>query len=83
MIRTANLAEALECLYLKKKAVVIVSDDKTKYNSEMYILTKLLEHQGIPLSIEDLENGNYSQKQGEHVLSASRKIKYYLRFLIQ
>jgi len=61
----------------------MVSDVKAKYDSEMYILTKLLQHQGINLNVEDLENGNYSEKQAEHVMSASRKIKYYLKFTIR
>ncbi|MCM0647625.1 hypothetical protein NBE98_04420 [Clostridium swellfunianum] len=82
MLRTTSLAEALECLYLRKKAIVIVSDDKNKYDSEMYILTKLLQHQGVKLSVEDLEKGNYTSEQSVHVISASRKIKYYLKFVI-
>lgn len=82
MIRTTSLAEALECLYLKKKAVVTVSDEKVKYDSQMYILTKLLHHQGILLSVEDLEKGNYTKAQSESVIAASRKIKYFLRFVI-
>jgi hypothetical protein len=82
MIRTTNLAEALECLYLKKKAVLIVSDQKVKYDSEMYILTKLLQHQGVLLTVEDLEKGNYTKAQSERVIAASRKIKYFLRFVI-
>lgn len=83
MVRTTSLAEALECLYLRKKAEVVVSDDKIKYDSEMYILIKFLQHQGIKLSVEDLEKGNYTKEQSEHVISASRKIKYYLKFIIR
>jgi hypothetical protein len=82
MIRTTNLAEALECLYLKKRAVLMVSDEKIKYDSEMYILTKLLQHQGVLLTVEDLEKGNYTKAQSERVIAASRKIKYFLRFVI-
>jgi hypothetical protein len=83
MITTTNLGEALECLYLRKKARVIVADEKEKYDSEMYILTKLLQHQGYRLTVEDLEKGNYTVEQSEHIISASRKIKYYLKFIIQ
>jgi hypothetical protein len=82
MIRTTSLAEALECLYLKKRAVVIVADEKIKYDSQMYILTKLLQHQGVLLSVQDLEKGNYTKAQSERVIAASRKIKYFLRFVI-
>jgi hypothetical protein len=83
VLTTNNLGEALECLYLRKKATVLVADNKTKYDSEMYILTKLLQHQGIKLTIEDLEKGNYTKEQVEHITSASRKIKYYLKFVIE
>ncbi len=83
MVTATSLGEALECLYLRKKAKVIVSNEKEKYDSEMYILTKLLQHQGIRVNVDDLEKGNYTKEQSEHITSASRKIKYYLKFIIQ
>ncbi len=55
MIRTTNVAEALECLYLKKKAVVIVADEKMKYDSEMYILTENNQELSIQLDIGSVE----------------------------
>lgn len=83
MIKTTSLSEALECLYLRKRAEVTLPDDKTKYDAEMYILTKLLQHQGINLNVQDLEKGNYSEEQAERVTAASRKIKYYLKFIVR
>jgi hypothetical protein len=82
VVTATSLGEALEYLYLRKKAKVIVSSQKEKYDSEMYILTKLLQHQGVRLTVEDLEKGNYTKEQSEHITSASRKIKYYLKFIV-
>jgi|YelNatPoosite2B6_1021285.scaffolds.fasta_scaffold00002_310 hypothetical protein len=83
MRTTESLVEALEALYLGRKIIVLVDDVKVKYDAEMYILTKLLHHQGINLSIEDLEKGNYTKEQADRITSASRKIKYYLKFKIK
>lgn len=83
MLRTSNVSEALECLYLGKKAIVLVSDVQDKYDTEMYILIKLLHHQGHRLSKEDLEKGNYTEEQAQRITAASRKIKYFLKFVIQ
>ncbi|ERI90080.1 hypothetical protein HMPREF1982_04347 [Clostridiales bacterium oral taxon 876 str. F0540] len=83
MRTTESLVEALEYLYLSRKIIVLVDDIKVKYDAEMYILTKLLQHQGINLNVEDLEKGNYTKEQADRITSASRKIKYYLKFKLK